>query len=685
MGRLRFALQLGLVSFLVVSSRAALAQEQPPAPQSAVPPVPASVPADATFHSMLMMGNLAGTQASWKTPDGKLHFLFQYNDRGRGPQLFTEMKLAGDVPVSTDTKGNDYFKDQVEEHFSLEKQKANWKNKGEQGEKAVSKPAFYVGMFSPPEELAMLTRAALAQGGRIALLPEGEAGVERVGDLTLTANGKSEKVTQYAISGLDFSPTYIWLDSRKNFFAGGAMWIMVIRKGWESAQQQIVKVQTDADAKRGLNLAKKLAHKPKARLVIYNTNLFDAESASIRKNQTVVVSGQRIESVAPSKESDRSAGEVIDATGRTVIPGVWDMHAHVSGNDGLLNLAAGVTTVRDLANDIDELQARRKRIEEGTEIGTRIIAAGIIDGPGPYQGPTKVLVGTEAEGRAAVQKYAEIGYPQVKLYSSLKPELVPAIIDEAHKRGMRVSGHIPATMTAAECVKLGFNEIQHANFLVLNFMPDVKETRTPARFTEPAKRAVDIDVNSPQVQEFIKLLKERQVAIDPTLSIFENMFADRPGEVGEGFAAVASRMPAQIRRGFLTGGLPVPDGMDQRYRDSFATMLKMVKAAYDAGIPVEGGTDSLAGFALHRELELYVKAGIPAPQVLQLATLGAARIMKRDKELGSIAPGKLADFAIVDGDPSSNISDIRKVRTVIKDGVRYESAELYRELGVATQ
>ncbi len=531
----------------------------------------------------------------------------------------------------------------------------------------------------------MLARAALANGGRIALLPEGEAGVERVGEVTLTANGKSERVTRYSVSGLDFSPTYVWLDSRKNFFAAGAMWIMVIRKGWESTQQQLIKIQTDADAQRARDLATKLTHKPKGPLVIYNANLFDAESASLRKNQTIVLSGNRIESVAPSKNSDRAAGEVIDATGRTVIPGLWDMHAHVANNDGMLNLAGGITTVRDLANDVDELEARRKRIEEGTEIGTRIIASGFIDGPGPYQGPTKVLAGNEAEGRAAVQKYAALGYPQVKLYSSLKPELVPAIIDEARKHGMRVSGHIPATMTAAECVKLGFNEIQHANFLVLNFMPDIKETRTPARFSEPAKRGADIDVNSPEVQEFIKLLKEKQVAIDPTLSIFENMFTDRPGEVGEGFATVAPRLPAQIRRGFLTGGLPVPEGMDQRYRDSFGTMLKLVKAAYDAGIPVEAGTDSMAGFSLHREFELYVKAGIPTPKVLQLATLGAAQIMKRDKDLGSIAPGKLADLAIVDGDPSSNISDIRRVRTVIKDGMRYESAELYRELGVSPE
>ncbi|MCI0351263.1 MAG: hypothetical protein L0Z53_17710 [Acidobacteriales bacterium] len=145
----RLILGFGL-AVLLVTSVAALAEQQTQPAQSAVPPIPDSVPKDAAFHSMLMMGNLAGTQASWKTPDGKLHFLYQYNDRGRGPQLFTDMQLSPDgLPASTETRGNDYFKDKVEEHFSLAKQKASWKNKGEQGEKAVTKRAFYVGMYSP--------------------------------------------------------------------------------------------------------------------------------------------------------------------------------------------------------------------------------------------------------------------------------------------------------------------------------------------------------------------------------------------------------------------------------------------------------------------------------------------------------------------------------------------------------
>ena len=123
--------------------------------------------------------------------------------------------------------------------------------------------------------------------------------------------------------------------------------------------------------------------------------------------------------------------------------------------------------------------------------------------------------------------------------------------------------------------------------------------------------------------------------------------------------------------------------MDQAFKDSFANMLRLVKVMYDAGIPVESGTDSIAGFTLERELELHVKAGIPAPRVLADATLGAARIMKADDQLGSIAAGKLADVVLVDGHPETNINDIRRPTVVMKDGVIYYPNELDRELGIA--
>ena len=252
-----------------------------------------------------------------------------------------------------------------------------------------------------------------------------------------------------------------------------------------------------------------------------------------------------------------------------------------------------------------------------------------------------------------MDNYVKLGYVQIKIYSSVSPELVPPIIDEAHKNGLRVSGHIPAFMTASQCVKLGYDEIQHVNFLILNFMPDVKETRTPARFSEPAKRAADLDLNSPEVQAFVKLLQDHHTTLDPTMSVFEETIVARPGEVSPGYKPVANRLPAQVRRGLLSGGITPPEGMEARYQQSFAKMVDLV------GVLVSRGHTDRGGHRLHggihpatRVGDWTLRLGFHAPKVLQLATLGAARIMKRDAELGSITAGKLADLVLIDGNPA---------------------------------
>jgi imidazolonepropionase-like amidohydrolase len=358
------------------------------------------------------------------------------------------------------------------------------------------------------------------------------------------------------------------------------------------------------------------------------------------------------------------------------------MHMHAAASDGLLDIASGVTGGRDLGNDVGDLKRLTTQWDSGTAIGPQVWKAGLIDGRGPYQSPTGAYVDTPAEAVAAVNRYADLGYVQIKLYSSLKPELVAPIADEAHRRGLRVSGHIPAGLVASEAVKLGYDEIQHVNFLVLNFMPDVKETRTPARFTEPGKRAADLDLGSAEVRAFIELLRDRHTALDPTLSIFERTYLDRPGEVPIGMRAVADRLPVQVRRFLTSGALALPPGNEERYRASWKKMLALVHQMYAAGIPIEAGTDNMAGFALHRELELDVEAGIPAPEVLRLATLGAARIMGFERDLGSVRPGKLADVVLIDGDPARRIADVRRAVLTVKDGVVYRAAELFGEAGV---
>jgi imidazolonepropionase-like amidohydrolase len=203
-----------------------------------------------------------------------------------------------------------------------------------------------------------------------------------------------------------------------------------------------------------------------------------------------------------------------------------------------------------------------------------------------------------------------------------------------------------------------------------------------SRFTAVASDAATLDFTSPRVRSFIALLKDRKTVSDPTLGAFEDIFVARAGTVSPRLAAVADRLPSQVRRGLFGGGLPIPPGMDQRYRDSYAAMLRMVDELYKSGITIVAGTDGWPGFGLHRELELYVKAGIPTAQVLRMATFGAARVMRHDDERGSIAPGKLADVILVRGDPITNISDIRNVEIVIRDGVMYKTAEFYPALGI---
>src|SRR5271166_5240893 len=175
--------------FVFILLAAALWSQQPPQP-SAVPALPADIPSTAERYSFLLMGNLAGQQAVWTAPDGTLHIFFQFNDRGRGPKTTSILKLDGNgVPFSEVITGNDYLKSPVSEDYSLDAGTARWKNDDEQGEKKVSAPSFYVPLNPGPSESALLAHAALQHGGKISLLPEGEARVQRMTELDIETSG----------------------------------------------------------------------------------------------------------------------------------------------------------------------------------------------------------------------------------------------------------------------------------------------------------------------------------------------------------------------------------------------------------------------------------------------------------------------------------------------------------------
>jgi imidazolonepropionase-like amidohydrolase len=608
----------------------------------------------------------------------------ELSDRGRGQKIANDFQLdAAGVPVKVHLTGYDYWMTPVDEKFEIAGGKGIWSNSVEKGEQKVSGPAFYYTLTGGHQELGLLAMALLrAPGHHLAMLPQGETSIERAGATRLTSKGRALDLTLYAISGLGHEPFYVWMESPSVFFGRYDGWVTVVREGWEDAAPDLIKVQTEALAKRSEELARKLSHRPAGPLVVQGARLFNPETGEVLPGTTVVVSGNRIQTVGRDGEIPIPAGaEVLDAKGKMLLPGLWDMHQHLVETDGIVDLAAGITSSRDLGNDPAQLFRLKGLWDSGKGLGPRIVPGGVIEGPGPYAAPTQTLVDTEEKALAAVEEYVRLGYEQVKIYSSVDPKLVPAIAARAHQHGLRVSGHIPNGMTAEQAVQAGFDEIQHINFLFLNFMPDV-DTRTPARFSAVYEHGAELDLQSEPVRAFLRLLKEKGTVVDPTVTIFENRLTALPGQVSPILAPVAGRLPFAVLRTMTATRLPAPEDKRERYQAAYRNIMALVRTLYDLGIPIVAGTDGVSGFTLQRELENYVAAGIPAPEVLKIATLGAARVTKHDKDLGTIAPGKLADFILVDGDPVANIVDIRRVVLTVKDGVVFKTAELWQVVGV---
>jgi imidazolonepropionase-like amidohydrolase len=492
-------------------------------------------------------------------------------------------------------------------------------------------------------------------------------------------------LTQYQITGLDFSPTPIWLDGKGETAANVSSWFSVLTPAARTLLPQLLAAQQQATDVWSARLAKAQTLVPAEPVVIRNARLFDPRDLSVTAGTSVLIRGERIVQIADDAALPVPANaHVIEAGGRFLMPGLWDNHQHFGDNVGVLDIANGVTSARDMANDTDEFLERVARFDAGTELGPRVWKAGIIDGAGPLAGPTKMRISSAAEAVQDVDWYADHGYGQIKIYSSVPPALVPVIAAEAHARGLRVSGHVPAFMSAHQFVAGGADEIQHLNFIVLDFLFDqVKETRNMNRFTAVAAHAREFTPEKPQVQELIAYLKHHHTVLDPTVNAFEALFCGNPAAVTPGLEQIAPRMPAQVRRGMLSGALVVPKGEEAAYREALPALLGLLKALYEAGITIIPGTDSFAGYGLHHELELYARAGIPPAEVLRLATLTSAQVIGVDGQRGVLAPGKLADLILVEGDPSVHIEDIERVSLVMRGGRIYDPAHIEQALGIA--
>jgi imidazolonepropionase-like amidohydrolase len=640
-----------------------------------------------TQYDFVSSGVVKGSQTTLAMPDGTLDVRFEFVDRGRGPKMRSRIVLdrAGLI-ANLHTTGYNYLKVPVDERFAVQNGTATWKNSAENERHPNSPARFYVSMDGTPEEGAILARAALgAPGESVGLWPSGVTIVSSVKTLALSNGRESKRVTMYELTGLDFTPGDIWLDSSGELFMTGSAWGAVIRSGWNAVLPQLLEAQNERVADLGRQIAQTLPQRTGTAIAITNVARFDSDAGSVVPNSTVILHGDSVAAVGNADLGIPSDARRIDGTGKTLLPGLWNMHMHLSADYGPRLLAEGVTTIRDPGNDPKYIATTQAQYASGELVGPRVIIAGLMDGTGKYTAPIGTTTGTVDEAIAQVRDWKRLGAVQIKIYSSMDPKLVPAIVKEAHAQGMRVSGHIPAGMLAQDAVHAGFDEIQHVNFLFLNFMPDTKDrTQTPIRLTATAERAGTIDLQSQAVKDFIALLKSKNIVSDPTVGIFYSYTMTRTGDIAStGFAEVADWLPPQVRRTLTTDGLPLGPGLDAKYRASAQAYLDMIALLHANGIRIVAGTDDiLPGFDLIHELELYAQAGIPTPQVLQAATIVPARVMRMDDSLGSLRAGKLADAILVNGDPLASIARLRSVETTFKGGVMYDTRALYASAGV---
>ncbi|AUD78962.1 amidohydrolase [Kangiella profundi] len=585
--------------------------------------------------------------------------------------------------TSQTVKGVSAFGAPIDESFNQKGSIAQWQSTNEQGEEKVEGKKFYVAMDGTGvANSALLKAISNSETGKVDLLPSGQAGMIKLDSVTLDNGTEKKTVHLIGITGFGFSPDFAWYDDDYNFFAtDGGGWFGVIPEGWGREHlEQLQEIQKKADNQYLKDLADKLIHTSEKPILVTNANYVDVITGKLVEGQSILVEDGRISKIA----SDIPAGDYteVDANGKTLIPGLWDMHGHLSKSDGLLNMPAGVTNVRDMGNTHDNIVDIERMSENNEIMGSDVYRSGFMDRESPYAMKMGKTVDSLESAKAAVDWYAENGYPQIKTYSSMEPEWIKPLAEHIHSKGLKLSGHIPAFMTAEEAINAGFDEIQHINMIFLNFLGKNIDTRQRLRFTIPGEKAHELDLNSKEVNDFMALLKEKGTVIDPTVSVFRSLLLAEAGKVDPENAAIYEHLPVTVARNFKKAWMDIKPEERDAYNKSADAMVAMVKKLHDSGVTVVPGTDSIAGFTLHRELILYSQGGISNADVLKLATITSAEVVGNEENVGSIEEGKQADLVFIDGNPLEDMNDIRQVALVIKGQNLYKPDEIYEEIGV---
>jgi imidazolonepropionase-like amidohydrolase len=376
---------------------------------------------------------------------------------------------------------------------------------------------------------------------------------------------------------------------------------------------------------------------------------------------------------------------VIDGRGKTLVPGIWDSHMHIGDDwDVLANMANGMTSFRSPGTTFDRaVDAVRRRASGELLMGEPFISV-IIDKKDPLAAQGAEVVSSEAEAIASVRRIKDAGLWGVKFYTSMNPAWIKPAAAEAHRLGLHVHGHVPATMKPSEAVSAGYDELTHLNFVVMESMPKevIDKANTRQRMEGPARFFKDVDLDGPLMKGFIADLAKRKTIVDPTIVIFEGLLAQDGGTPHPAYAPYMGIISPVLERAvFTSGGYPLVEGYTRDdYRKSYAKMVELVRRLHEAGVPIVAGTDGM-GVELIRELEIYSQAGFTPAEALQSATILPAKVVNADKRTGSIAVGKEADMVLVDGDVSKELGALRRVVTVVSDGYVMDGNALRKAAG----
>ena len=608
---------------------------------------------------------------------------FDIKDNGRGPTVAETLTLdAGGLPGDWKITGTQTFGGKIDETFRRRGNTSNWKDSGGAGSaKGASK--LYIAQSASPWALQLYARAILKAGGPLDVLPGGTLALTQGERLTLKGSAGELAVTRYDLTGLDLNPTIMLLDDAHRLIALPSASGGMVRTGFEGENARLRKLAADWQSARWAVLQRESAKRFDGPVRIANVRLFDPVAKQLTAPVSVVVNGRTISGVQPV-DSPATPGEtVIDGAGGTLVPGMFEMHGHLGESGAMLNLLAGVTGIRDMGNSNSVLDALDRRIIAGEVAGPRIVRSGFVEGKSPFSANNGFVVDSEARAVEAVRWYAARGFTAIKVYNSVNPQWVPALVAEARRLGLRVMGHVPAFTSADAMIAAGYDEITHINQLALGWIiKPGEDTRTLFRLTALG-RLSGLDLDSAAVQSTLDTMKDKGIALDPTIGIHENLLLNRDGSVAPGATDYFANMPIGVQRD-LKQAWSNPDtfGGDTSAKVAFEKLMDLLRRAHAKGIFIVTGTDTGGSLTYHRELELLVKAGFTPAEALARATLDMARYLGIDQTTGSIARGKLADFFLIPGDPTRDIKAIKTISLVAKDGMFYLPTEVYPRLGI---